>query len=296
MPHLLKYTHISSRKPSLEPIPCLHILIYIQSVLIYVIQHNTIIINLHALFTKSRHLCNSFSLQLPQYRVNFPCISTGSRVVEYIMEPQQILISGFLSSFFDGLFTSIYFSHLNCIPAPFSSNLPLYSHNRNLSKYGGTEIRLKSLLYHLQHKISMFFASDTKMGSDQSLLFLLLLFLVPGALYRSYLNSFTLSPAATFLHILFFLPKSPSLLIFLETIFQPSTLGSYSSFSKKHFLASSSIKRHSDCGASLPLCPFYAPLLSNLYFSSAPCCFLLHAFACMLNVPPSRIQIPSVFT
>lgn len=182
------------------------------------------------------------------------------------MEVQQILISGFLSCIFDELFTSIYFSHLNFIPTLFSSNLTSYSHNRNLSKYEGTELMLKSLLCHLQHRIFMLFASDTKMGSDQCLLFLPLLFPVAATLYWSHLNGFMLSPAVTFLHILFSLPSSLSLLIFLETSFQTSALGLYSSFSKKHFLDSISIKRHSGSESSLPLCPFYAPLLSNLLF------------------------------
>ena len=39
---------------------------------------------------------------------------------------------------------------------------------------------LQILLYHIQHKISMFSASYTKMGPDQCLLFLPLLFSVPA--------------------------------------------------------------------------------------------------------------------
>lgn len=129
------------------------------------------------------------------------------------------------------------------------------------------------------------------MGSDHCLLFLLLLFSVPAHAFSSCHNF-----AYTVLS-----PQKLSLLILLEMPFQSSTLGSYfCSLRSRSWLPQAA----KDTLPLRPLCLFLMSSFAHFmlhcyqtcYFSSTSCCFLLHAFACTLNVPPSRIQIPSVFT
>lgn len=139
------------------------------------------------------------------------------------------------------------------------------------------------------------------MGSDQCLLFLLLLFSVPA---QGTIEVPWIAHAFSSCHIFAYTVLSPQMLFPPHTpgnAFQSLTLGLYfCSLRSRSWLPQAA----KDTLPLRPLCIFLMSSFAHFmlhcyqtcYFSSTSCCFLLHAFACTLKVPPSRIQIPSVFT
>lgn len=172
---------------------------------------------------------------------------------------------------------------LNLIPILFSSNLLHILTIEVFPNRGRIELMLKILLFHLQHKISTFFESDTKMGSDHCLLFLLLLFPVPAQesievpwIARAFSSCYTFAYTVLSPQMLFS-PHTPGNVF---SVFNSSLIFL---FSEKQVLASLSSNRNSGSEAFLPLprellCPFYAPLLSNLLFFKH---FMLFPASCL---------------